>query len=53
MIREETIRWTLAHLRSYRRSLPIAARENPHLQVVRLRSQREVEAWLGGPLAVS
>ena len=29
------------------------AREHPHLQVVRLRSQREVEAWLAGPLAAS
>lgn len=51
--REGIIRWALAHQRTYRRTVPIAAREHPHLQVVRLRSQREVEAWLAGPLAVS
>ena len=51
--REGIIRWALAHQRTYRRTVPIAAREHPHLQVVRLRSQREVEAWLTGPLAVS
>ena len=51
--REGIIRWALAHQRTYRRTVPIVAREHPHLQVVRLRSQREVEAWLAGPLAVS
>ena len=51
--REGIIRWALAHQRKYRRTVPIAAREHPHLQVVRLRSQREVEAWLAGALAVS
>ena len=51
MNREGIIRWALAHQRSYLRSVPITEREHPHLQVVRLRSQREVEAWLAGPLA--
>ena len=51
--REGIIRWALAHQRSYLRSVPLAAREHPHLQVVRLRSQRAVEAWLAGPLAKS
>ncbi len=51
--REGIIRWALAHQRTYRRTVPIAAREHPHLQVVRLRSQREVEARLAGPLAAS
>ena len=49
--REGIIRWALAYQRSYLRSVPITEREHPHLQVVRLRSQREVEAWLAGPLA--
>ena len=51
--REGIIRWALAHQRSYLRSVPLAAREHPHLQVVRLRSQRAVEARLAGPLAKS
>ena len=51
--REGIIRLALAHQRSYLLSVPLAAREHPHLQVVRLRSQRAVEAWLAGPLAKS
>jgi hypothetical protein len=44
------IRWALRHQCTYRRTVPIAAKEYPQLQVVRLRSQREVDAWLSGPL---
>ncbi|MBG6107355.1 AAA family ATPase [Frigoribacterium sp. CG_9.8] len=47
---EGIIRWALKHQRTYRRTVPITARDHPHLQVVRLRSQREVDAWLAGPL---
>ena len=46
--REGIIRWALKHQRTYRRTVPITAREHPQLQVVRLRSQREVDAWLAG-----
>lgn len=45
------IRWALRHQRTYRRTVPAVAAEHPRLQVVRLRSQREVETWLSGPLA--
>ncbi len=51
--REGIIRWAVKHRRTYRRTVPAAAAAHPHLQVVRLRSQREVEAWLSGPLARS
>jgi adenylate kinase family enzyme len=51
--REGIIRWALKHQRSYLRTVPIAAREHPHLQVVRLRSQHEVDEWLVGPLLAS
>ncbi|MES2095033.1 MAG: AAA family ATPase [Actinomycetota bacterium] len=51
--REGIIRWALKHQRTYRRTVSIAEHEHPHLQVVRLRSQREVEAWLAGTLANS
>ena len=49
--REGIIRWALKHQRSYRRTVPITSKQHPHLQVVRLRSQSEVDAWLAGPLA--
>ncbi|MHC5795987.1 P-loop NTPase family protein [Lacisediminihabitans sp. FW035] len=50
---EGIIRWAVKHQRTYRRTVPAAAGQHPHLQVVRLRSQREVDAWLVGPLASS
>ncbi|QNE47031.1 AAA family ATPase [Glaciihabitans sp. INWT7] len=50
---EGIIRWALAHQRRYRRTVPAASLEHPHLQVVRLRSQREVDSWLAGPLATA
>ena len=48
--REGIIRWALQHQRTYRRTVPMAAQDHAHLQVVRLRSQREVDAWVAGPL---
>ena len=49
--REGIIRWAVAGQRKYKLHIPTAEAEYPHLQVVRLRSQREVEQWLAGPLA--
>lgn len=49
--REGIIRWAVAGQRTYKRTVPTAEAEYPHLQVVRLRSQQEVERWLAGPLA--
>ena len=50
---EGIIRWAVKHQRTYRRTVPEAASAHPHLQLVRLRSQSEVEAWLAGPLSSS
>lgn len=49
---EGIIRWAIKHQRTYRRTVPEAVITHPHLRLVRLRSQREVEAWLG-PLSSS
>jgi len=44
--RDHIIRWMLRTRHSLKTLVPAAAREHPHLQVVRLRSQRQVEIWL-------
>lgn len=44
--RDGIIRWAFSTARKYRRSVPFAEAEHPHLHVVRLRSQREADAWM-------
>jgi adenylate kinase family enzyme len=39
--------WTISSHRRRRRTFPERLERHPHLEVVRLRSQREVERWLG------
>src|SRR4051794_27835549 len=47
---EHIIRWSISSRNAYTERVPAAEREYPHLVVVRLRSTREVERWLAGPL---
>jgi adenylate kinase family enzyme len=49
--REHIVRWAIATRKTYRSRIPELAGRSPDLVVVRLRSAREVERWLGGPLA--
>lgn len=43
---EGIIRWAYQHRHSFRTRVPAAAQTYPHLQVVRLRNQREVDRWV-------
>lgn len=45
---EHIIRWSISTRRKYRQLVPEAVAARPHLQLVRLRSRREVEQWLAG-----
>ncbi|SDH47161.1 MULTISPECIES: AAA family ATPase [unclassified Leifsonia] len=47
---EHIIRWSISSRNTYAERVPVAERAHPHLVVVRLRSTREVEHWLAGPL---
>ncbi|GAA2066309.1 AAA family ATPase [Leifsonia soli] len=47
---EHIIRWSISTRNAYAERVPAAERAYPHLTVVRLRSTREVERWLAGPL---
>jgi hypothetical protein len=49
--REHIVRWAIATRKKYRTSIPQTERENPDLVIVRLRSQKDTEGWLKGPLA--
>lgn len=49
--REHIVRWSFATRRKYVDRVPAVEEANPDLAVVRLRTQREVDAWLAGPLA--
>lgn len=49
--REHIVRWAIRSRRNYRAAVPRLSHVYPHLIVVRLRSQPEVEEWLSGPLA--
>ena len=49
--REHIVRWAIRTRRKYQSAVPGVLLEYPHLIVVRLRSQQEVEEWLSGPLA--
>lgn len=44
---EGIIRWSIATRHKYAAQVPQALTDHPHLVAVRLRSQREVEVWLG------
>lgn len=48
--RENIVRWAVATRHKYRELVPAVAREHPALTVVRLRSPREVDDWVAGPL---
>ena len=48
--REHIVRWAISTRRKYTERVPVLEHQHPQLVVVRLRSQREVERWLGGPL---
>ncbi|WP_084126873.1 AAA family ATPase [Demequina sp. NBRC 110054] len=49
--REHIVRWSWARRRFYHSVVPEAETEHPGLVVVRLRSRRQVDRWLAGPLA--
>ncbi|WP_243073946.1 AAA family ATPase [Microbacterium sp. SS28] len=49
--REHIVRWAVSTRNKYRMRIPALERENPHLTVVHLTSQRQVEHWLSGSLA--
>lgn len=48
--REHILRWSIATRHVYRERIPLLHASHPHLAVVRLRSTRDVESWLAGPL---
>jgi hypothetical protein len=47
---EHIVRWSFSTRRNYRVRIPELEATQPHLTVVRLRTQRQVESWLSGPL---
>lgn len=49
--REHVVRWAISTRHKYAELVPEAAGARPRLVVVRLRSRRDVEDWLAGPLA--
>jgi adenylate kinase family enzyme len=51
--RDHIIRWAIRTRRTYARSVPALASAHPQLQVVRIRSQSQLELWLTGPLRES
>lgn len=48
---EHIVRWAVSTRHKYRDRVPRLDGETPGLGVVRLRSNRDVERWLSGPLA--
>lgn len=48
--RDHIVRWAIRTRRKYTELMPQFVSEYPHVAVVRLRSQREVEEWLRGSL---
>ena len=51
--REHIVRWAISTRKKYRLQIPELEAAHPNLPIVRLRSQREVDAWLSGALAES
>jgi hypothetical protein len=47
---EHIVRWAISTRHTYRERVPPLEAQHPQLVVVRLRTPREVEAWLAGPL---
>ena len=45
---ESILRWAWKTRHSYREAVPLMAESHPHLQIVRLRGQRQVDDWLAG-----
>jgi adenylate kinase family enzyme len=50
---EHIVRWAISTRHKYRDRIPVVAAEYPDLTVVRLRTSREVEEWMQGPLVRS
>ena len=50
---EHIVRWAVSTRHKYRDRVPRLDAETPGMSVVRLRSRRDVERWLSGPLALS
>lgn len=48
---EHIVRWAISTRHKYRDRIPRVDAATPTLSVVRLRSNRDVEQWLSGPLA--
>lgn len=48
--REYIVRWAISTRKKYREQVPRLVADHPHLVVVRLRTRRDVERWLAGPL---
>jgi len=48
---EHIVRWAIRTRGTYRVRIPQLDADSPHLTIVRLRSPRESERWLRGPLA--
>ena len=51
--REHIVRWAWSTRNKYREQIPPLESHYPGLTVVRLRNQRQADAWLHGPLATS
>lgn len=51
--REHIVRWAFSTRNKYAALIPDLQQRHPALPVVRLRTPREVEAWLSGPLTDS
>ena len=49
--REHIVRWAIRSRRNYQAAVPGLIHGYPHLTVVRLRSQKDADDWLAGPLA--
>lgn len=49
--REHIVRWAVSTRRKYRDQIPLLDEGTFGLSVVRLRSNRDVERWMNGPLA--
>src|SRR5690606_19456266 len=47
---EHIVRWAFGTRNRYTERVPLLADSCPHLVVVRLRSRREADSWLAGPL---
>jgi adenylate kinase family enzyme len=48
---EHIVRWSVSTRHLYRERIPLAAAANPGLTVVRIRSRRQLKAWLAESLA--